>query len=578
MRGLPIHPAQTVGPDYAGFSIKRPGWTAPFVEKNVLRVPVTLLSLLALLVSLLPPGSTGHAKEATPIAALADLTGVVPLPLTGIRRAEFEAYVAEALLRFDVPGAAVAVIQDNSVVYLKGFGVREYGGTEPVTPDTMMMIGSITKPLTTTLAGSLVDDGLLSWDTRLVDLLPAFSIADPALTADLTIHDAFCNCSGIPSLNMESTFESSKLTPETVITSLADTPPAAPFGEAFIYNNLLIASAGYALGVASGSGSGDPGTAYDLAMRQRVFAPLGMSRTTFDPEAAIATGDYAQPHATNLAGDLLPVPLTAERGLLPYRPAGALWSNAREMTHVAQMELASGVAPGGARVISEENLEVTWAPGVAVPNVYGGPPEMAATMTHYGLGWMIGEYRGLRMVSHAGGSAGFTAELAFLPDADLGIVILSNAFSLRPFPLAFEYAVHMRLFELLFEQPPDFDAEIAALAASTPEPLALGEVDPAAMRQYLGVYENADLGEVTLTLRDDRLLLDAGEVSSALRPPADDPATLLLADPPLSLFSEAYGARVTFGGDGGSDLVIAIPASITGPEQRFVFARVADTS
>lgn len=539
-----------------------------------MRTPTTFLSLLALLVTLVSPVNVGRAQDASPAAGV-NLTGVTPLPLTGERRAAFEAYVAEALVRFDVPGAAVGVVQDGEVVYLNGFGVRAAGSTEPVTPDTMMMIGSITKPLTTTLAGSLVDDGLLSWDTRLVDLLPAFSIADPTLTADLTMHDAFCNCSGIPSLNMESSFESGRLTPETVITSLADTPPAAPFGEEFLYNNLLIASAGYALGVANGSGSSDPGLAYDLAMRQRVFAPLGMAHTTFDPEAAIATGNYAQPHATTLSGELRPVPLTAERVLLPYRPAGALWSNTREMASVLQMELATGVAPGGARVISPENLEETWVPGVAVPNVYGGPPEMATTMTHYGLGWMLGEYRGLRMVSHAGGTTGYTSQLAFLPDADLGIVILSNAFSMQPFPLAFEYAVQMRLFELLFDQPADFDAAIAALAASAPAPVALGQVDPAAVEPHLGSYTNADLGDITLTLRENRLLLDAGEVSSELLPRVDDSTVLLLADPPLSLFSEAYGATVTLGGDDAAQVVMAIPASITGPEQRFVFDRAA---
>ncbi|MEZ4562362.1 MAG: serine hydrolase domain-containing protein [Thermomicrobiales bacterium] len=538
-----------------------------------MRSALLVILLLALLVPLALPGGAARARQPSPVAETGDLTGITPLPLTGERRAEFEAYVAEALVRFDVPGAAVAVVQDGDVVYLNGFGVRAAGGTAPVTPDTLMMIGSITKPLTTTLAGSLVDDGLLAWDTPLVDLLPTFSVADPELTANLTIHDAFCNCSGIPGLNMESTFASSNLTPETVVTSLADTPPAAPFGQAFIYNNLLIASAGYALGVANGSGSGDIGQAYNLAMQQRVFAPLGMTRTTFDPDAAIATGNYAQPHATNLAGKLQPVPLTAERVLLPYRPAGALWSNARDMSHMLQMELATGVAPGGARVISAANLAETWAPGVAVPNVYGGPPEMAATMRHYGLGWMVGDYRGLRMISHAGGTTGYTSQLAFLPDADLGIVILSNAFSLRPFPLAFEYAVQMRLFELLFDQPADFDAAITALAASAPAPIALGQVDPAALAPQLGAYANANLGEVTLTLRDGRLLLDTGEVSSELLPRADDPAVFLLADPPLSLFSEAYGATVGFGAD---QIIIAIPASITGPEQRFVFARVAD--
>jgi hypothetical protein len=132
----------------------------------------------------------------------------------------------------------------------------------------------------------------------------------------------------------------------------------------------------------------------------------------------------------------------------------------------------------------------------------------------------------------------------------------------------------MRLFEILFDQPAAFDAEIAALVASASPPVALGVIDPATLQLHLGTYENTDLGEVTLTLRNDQLVIDTGEVSSELRPLTDDPATLLLVDPPLSLFSEAYGATVTLGGNDRSELIIAIPASITGPEQHFVFQRV----
>jgi CubicO group peptidase (beta-lactamase class C family) len=300
-----------------------------------------------------------------------------------------------------------------------------------------------------------------------------------------------------------------------------------------------------------------------------------MTRTTFDTEAALEYGNYALPHAVDLSGELRPLPLTVERGLMPYRPAGALWSNARDMVRYLQTELARGVAPDGTRVASAANLEVGWAPGVSVPNFYGGPPEMAATMTRYGLGWLNGEYRGLRVVSHAGGTAGFTAEIAFLPDSDLGIVILANALSLAPVPLAFEYAVVLRLFELLFGQPAEFDAQLAvqakASAASRP---ALGEVEPTVIAPYLGRYDSRELGEVRLSLRDDRLILDSGELSTELRPLADrrGETVYLLHDPPLSLFSEAYGATVSFaGGANEPRMTIAVPASITGSEQKFVF-------
>ncbi len=534
-----------------------------------------ILVIIAVLFSLTTGAPAHGAQPVAQPASRPDLTGATPLPLTGKRRAAFQAYVADALYRFDVPGAAVAVVQNGDLVYLNGFGVKKLGGTRPVTPDTLMMIGSITKSMTTMLAGTLVDDGRLAWETRLVDLLPDFAVGDPALTKRLTIRDAFCNCSGIPSLNLNSYFKS--LTPESVVTALAHVKPTAGYGEQFIYNNLLISSGGYALGVTNGGGGGDLGLGYDLALRERVLGPIGMERSTFGPETVLADGDYALPHAADLSGALRPLPLAAEHVLLPYRPAGALWSSAREMARYLQTELARGIAPGGTRVVSAENLKATWAPGVSVPNFYGGPPEMAATMTRYGLGWSNGAYRGLRIVSHAGGTGGYASEIAFLPDARLGIVILINAISLSPIPLGFQFAVELRLFELLFDQPAEIDAQMMTQAkalAAARSPRTLGKVEPAAVAPYLGRYDNAELGEVSLSLRGDRLVLDTGEINSELRPPAGGNAqnTYLLYDPPLSLFSETYGATVTF--TGGADeprMTITVPASVTGPEQKFAF-------
>jgi CubicO group peptidase (beta-lactamase class C family) len=522
----------------------------------------------------------GVVRAAEP--ATDDLSNTRPLPLTGERRAAFEAYVADALHRFDVPGAALAVVADGDVVYLNGFGVKEAGGTRPVTPDTLMMIGSITKSMTTMLAASLVDEGRLEWNTRLIDVLPHFAVGDPSLAGRLTIRDAFCNCSGIPGLNIESYFAKASLTPETVATALAGVKPVAAFGKQFIYNNLLIGSGGYALGVAGGASSADLGFAYDTALRERILGPIGMPRSSFDPEAVLADGDYALPHATDLSGDQRRLPLAAEHVLLPFRPAGGLWSTAREMARYLQTELAHGVAPGGTRVASAENLEATWAPSVRVPNYLGGPPQMAATQTSYGLGWLSGEYRGLRVVSHGGGTGGFTSEIAFLPQADFGIVVLTNAFALSPnspVPLAFENAVKFRLFELLFDQPTEFDEQLAAqakkLAAAQP-PRKLAKVDRAKVESFIGRYTNAALGDVSLSLRGDRLVLDTGQLTSELSAQEAGADTLyLLHDPPLSLFSTAYGVTVTFAGDPENPrMTITVPASVTGPEQTFVFTPV----
>ena len=168
----------------------------------------------------------------TPVAAQdttsTDLTGVAPLPLSGDRRAAFESYIGTTLAMMGVPGASVAVVQGGEVVYLEGFGVKELGGANPVTPDTLMRLASATKPVTTTMTAALVDDGRLGWDTPVVDLLPDFAVADPELTRRLTVADLFCACSGVPTRDAELGFNAFELTPERLIASVADAAADCP--------------------------------------------------------------------------------------------------------------------------------------------------------------------------------------------------------------------------------------------------------------------------------------------------------------------------------------------------------------
>jgi CubicO group peptidase (beta-lactamase class C family) len=206
--------------------------------------------------------------------------------------------------------------------------------------------------------------------------------------------------------------------------------------------------------------------------------------------------------------------------LVPVAPSGALWSSASEMARYVQTELRKGVGPDGQRVVSTENLERTWQPSVALQAGPGTPPDMAAFAGHYALGWVLGAYGGQRLVWHSGGTLGFTALVGFMPDADLGFVILTNGSGTAG---PFTYAVQFRLLELLFDQPAAFDTllatSLAGAAAGRADLLAhLGEIDPAAVTPYLGRYANPELGEVALVLQGDLLTLIAGTVRSRLLP------------------------------------------------------------
>src|SRR5215217_1067387 len=473
--------------------------------------------VLAVLLMFATGGPTVVAQVETPVPALpatpfpvatmpaADLAGVMPLPITGERRTAFEAYVADAINRFGVPGASVAVVQNGELVYAQGFGVRELGGTQPVTPDTLMMIGSNTKSMTSTMAATVVDDGWLSWDTPVVALLPEFAVADPQLTPRLSMADAYCACTVVADTDLELMFQFNDLTPDRLIARAAELPLSAPYGKQFQYSNQMYAIGGYAAAAAAGAAPDDLYRGYELAMRQRLLNPIGMPRSTFSLAEVLASGDYALPHATNLDGQLQRVsPLVDERFASSVAPAGALWSSAREMARYLQMELADGVAPNGTRVVTAENLARTRAPRAAIPAQPGLPALFAETGDHYAMGWVTGTYHSQPIISHSGGTLGFVSEVAFLPEADLGIVLLTNGGQGAG---TFNYAVQFRLFELLFDQPSEFDALLlpvleAQTAQVTELRAHLGTVDPDAVAPFLGHYEHPTLGEVEVALPD----------------------------------------------------------------------------
>jgi CubicO group peptidase (beta-lactamase class C family) len=526
------------------------------------------------------------AQDATPGASppsgpVPDLSGVAPLPLTGERLATFEAYVAAKLAEMGVPGAAVAVVQGGAVAFLQGFGVRELDRPAPVTGDTLLRIGSVTKSFSSLLTATLVDAGRLTWETPLVDLLPTFAVADPELTPRLTVRDAFSAGTGLPRRDWEIILNPDRLTPELVITSMAELPLTAPYGEQYQYNNQLVAAGGFAAAVADGGAPDDLGRAYAIALRERVLDPIGMPRSTLSLTDVVADDDHATPHAEDLAGSFRPLPLLEDdTWLAPVAPSGGLWSSARELARYVQTELGRGVAPAGGRVVSAANLERTWQPGVAFPPPPPGATAATATMAqHYALGWVSGAFGGQRVVWHSGATLGFTSLVTFLPEADLGFVVLTNGAERS----LFCNAVMFRLLELLFDRPPAIDAMLPPISASAAQGWSdlqaqLGQVDPAAVTPYLGRYANPDLGEVTLALRERELVFAAGGFRSELRPRLDADGTVVgyrFVDPPVARYTPPLTVTFPEGAGGRSHVLLTTPGDFGEGELVYLFAPVA---
>jgi CubicO group peptidase (beta-lactamase class C family) len=436
----------------------------------------------------------------------ANLSGMEPLPLTAEIVAELEAFIEEQMVALEVPGMAIAVVRDGEIAYAEGFGVRDLETEEAVTPETLMMIGSTTKPLTTMLMARMVDQGLFEWDTPAVEILPTFEVTDPDLTGALTMRNLVCACTGVPRRDFELLFNASEMDAADVIESVSEFEFFTDFGEAFQYSNQMVATGGYLATLAAG---GDLETLlpdYMALLQTELLDPMEMSASTFDFEAVAASDNYAQPYGQTPLAEMVELPLSTEALLLPIAPAGALWSNVLDMANFARTNLNQGVAPDGTRVVSAENLAVTWEPQIDI-----------SADASYGLGWILEDYKGLQILSHAGNTSGFTSELAFVPEAELGVSILTNQQG-----SALNQIVRTRLLELLYEQ----ESEVGELVAFSMEQgeearqeleEALVDVEVDSIAPYLGAYESESLGSLSLAWEEDTLLMDAGEFRAEVR-------------------------------------------------------------
>jgi hypothetical protein len=265
--------------------------------------------------------------------------------------------------------------------------------------------------------------------------------------------------------------------------------------------------------------------------------------------------------------------------IVPVAPTGGLWSTAREMASYLQTALSRGVAPDGVRVVSAANLERTWQPGVALTAPAPGTPAITANLgQNYALGWISGSFGGQRLVSHGGATLGFTSQVAFLPDGDVGVVVLTNGAEQG----LFGNVVMLRLLELLFDLPPTIDAMVSTAISSADQgwtdlQAQLGAADPAAVTPYLGRYANPDLGEATLALREGVLVFAASGFHSDLQPLVDEDGTVgnyRFVDPPIVRYTPSLTVALEEGADGRPQLVLTTSGDFGEGDLVYPFAPV----
>jgi CubicO group peptidase (beta-lactamase class C family) len=320
----------------------------------------------------------------------------------------------DALKAWDVPGAALAIVRGDEVVYLKGYGVKELGGDRPVTPDTLFPLASCTKAFTTTAMAMLVDEGKMSWDDPVRKHVEFFHLADPLADANVTLRDLVTHRTGVASHDL--LWYRAPWTQEESIRRIGQLKPDRPFRTTFQYQSVMFTAAGHAVATAAKCPWAD-------FVQKRIFDPLEMTGATFTTTAAEKAADHASAHRQDGQGRIHVIPWYK---IEVPDPAGSINASARDLSKWVRFQLGDGTHQGK-RLVSAANLRETHTPQIAL-RLEGSARDLNpdTNLMSYGMAWVIQDYRGQLLVSHAGAIDGFRAHLTLVPKAKLGIVLLNN--------------------------------------------------------------------------------------------------------------------------------------------------------
>lgn len=341
--------------------------------------------------------------------------------------ADLEAYVAKAMQTFNPPGMALTVVENGETTVARAYGVRKLGEKTRANEHTIFPIGSCTKAFTSAALAILVDEGKLNWDDKVADKLPGFRMYDAFTTAEMTVRDLLVHRSGLGLGAGDLLWlGGTDFTRRQLIERLRYIKPATSFRSGYAYDNVLYIVAGQLVEQLSGM-------SWEAFVATRILAPLGMKDTVVPFDAPLKVANRVAPHA-RLDGPMRGmgnVQVLANNALdsASVAPAGSIQASAVDIAQWMKVQLARGVMPDGKRLFSESVANEMWTGQTIEPR--GGLPAVldlrASNFDLYALGWSVQDYRGHKVVQHAGAVEGGKAVVFLIPEKNVGIAAFVNS-------------------------------------------------------------------------------------------------------------------------------------------------------
>ena len=463
-------------------------------------------------------------------------------------------YIEDARLKWEVPAVAVGIIYNDTIVLLDGFGEREIGTGKTVDENTMFAVASNTKAFTAAAIGMLVDEGKADWDDPVTKYLPWFKLYHPFVTENLTIRDLLSHRSGLKTFSGDLIWYGSDHSRDEILRRARYLKAKHGFRAEFGYSNILYLAAGQIVEKISGM-------SWDDFLKQRIFEPLAMEHTNTSVSSLDLKGNTSIPH-NDVDDEVVAISYLNWDNI---GPAGSINSSASDMLKWIGLQLNNG------KINDQQLVSAKALREMRTPQTIQGVSQFSERLwpsTHfksYGLGWGLMDYHGKKVISHSGGYDGMISYSGFVPEANLGFVILTNKNSTLYYPLMFKI-----LDTFLSREDVDWSDYFFDLNKRNQEAMATAKANEAVetkvtsptlpLQKYCGTYSAPMYGDVTVEMVKGGLYLKFGHTPlfhSSLEHLEYNTFTLKFADVPSLPSGKA--AFIMGMGDKVDQLIIDVP-------------------
>ncbi|MGK0385905.1 MAG: CubicO group peptidase (beta-lactamase class C family) [Patiriisocius sp.] len=321
-------------------------------------------------------------------------------------------YITQGMKDWQIPGLSVAIIKNDAVVYMKGFGFTKVNGSAPVDENTLFMIGSNTKAFTATTLSILQESGALSFNDKVQKWMPEFSLKDTFASKEVNIVDLLSHRIGFETFQGDFTAWTSTLSRAEVIQRMSLIEAPYSFRTRWGYCNAAYVTAGELIPRVINK-------SWEETVKDSILIPLKMNRTLMLADELENISNSARPHTT-INNSLVEIPIANINNLAP---AGSMSSSAEDMTKWLFAQLNNGKV-NGKQVLSSKSIRA-----IRRPSSILGIDTRDNKKTHfylYAMGLDINDRDGKLVYSHTGGVDGFFSSVLFVPEENLGIVVLTN--------------------------------------------------------------------------------------------------------------------------------------------------------